>query len=153
MCRCRQACSVETAAYLNPNRDVFVLFSAPVGFYRDKTTSPVLEALNTYDNVHLRNLNLNEYMDDTPAEEWFETEKLFSSNFLVGHMSDLLRLVTLYKYGGTYLDLDIFLLQSLDNLPKNFAAAEVVNLVNNAVINFDSEGIGHDIVAKLIRLV
>lgn len=34
------------------------------------------------------------------------------------------RLITLYKYGGVYFDLDFIIIQNLDYLPPNFAPQE-----------------------------
>ncbi|EFH64369.1 alpha 1,4-glycosyltransferase family protein [Arabidopsis lyrata subsp. lyrata] len=84
---------------------------------------------------------------DTSAEKWFERLKkgTFSPGVipLEQNLSNLLRLVLLYKYGGIYLDTDVIILKSLSNL-HNVIGAQTVDPVtrkwsrlNNAVLIFD----------------
>lgn len=57
----------------------------------------------------------------------------------------MLRYLSLWKYGGTYLDLDIVMMQSLDEQePKNYAGAESKNFVAVGIINLEGET-GHEI--------
>lgn len=86
----RQACAIESAALTNPNRDIFVLFASPVA-YNNKTKLPILEALLSYSNVNLRNVDLWKYTEGTPAQQWFIDGKLFQSRYMVSHVSDFLR--------------------------------------------------------------
>ncbi|KAG7588077.1 Glycosyltransferase DXD sugar-binding motif [Arabidopsis suecica] len=84
---------------------------------------------------------------DTSAEKWFERLKkgTFSPGVipLEQNLSNLLRLVLLYKFGGIYLDTDVIILKSLSNL-HNVIGAQTVDPVtrkwsrlNNAVLIFD----------------
>ncbi|XP_032583487.1 uncharacterized protein LOC6613189 isoform X2 [Drosophila sechellia] len=62
----RQACAIESAAMHNPNFQVFVLFAGPT--YRISNNNshpqPLVEAILSYSNVHLRRLNLESYASD-----------------------------------------------------------------------------------------
>jgi lactosylceramide 4-alpha-galactosyltransferase len=70
---------------------------------------------------------------------------LYKSKYFNSHTSDVLRYLSLWKYGGTYLDLDIVMLQSLDDQePKNYAGAESKNFVAVGIINLEGET-GHEI--------
>lgn len=86
-------------------------------------------------------------INSTPVEPWFN--ELKSGNVDPGrfplfiHLSDLLRLAVLYKYGGVYLDTDIVFLKDLSAL-RNTAGAQRINQktnewseVNGAVMIFD----------------
>lgn len=74
----RQACAVESAALHNPNFDIFVLFASAA--YSDNTTSqPLLDAVLSYSNVHMRKVNLWSYAADTPIYEWLKGGELFTS--------------------------------------------------------------------------
>ncbi|KAF8084222.1 hypothetical protein N665_0728s0009 [Sinapis alba] len=84
---------------------------------------------------------------DTSAEKWFERLKkgMFSPGVipLEQNLSNLLRLVLLYKFGGIYLDTDVIILKPLTNL-HNVIGAQTVDPVtrkwsrlNNAVLIFD----------------
>ena len=95
----RQACAIESAARANPGWNVYVLFAAPVGF-RNRTTQPILDALLEYPNVHLRYVNLTTYANDTPLKEWMARGEILRSQYMNSHLSDVMRYLTLYKYGG-----------------------------------------------------
>lgn len=149
----RQACAIESAARLNPNRDVFVLFAVKVGIAPNEPTSPTLNALRRYKNIHFRTLDLYSYANDTPAQEWLSMDKLFLSKYLVSHVSDYLRFLTLYKFGGLYFDLDVIIQTNFDNFPANFAGAEHQNATSVGALGFESEGMGHRIVEMIVRSV
>lgn len=143
----RQACAIESAAKWNPTRDIFVIFASKVGF-SDDFESPIIDALRSYPNIHLRNLNFATYIAGTPMEQWFYTDQLFLSQFLNSHTSDFLRFTSMFKFGGIYLDLDVVVQKPFNSLPTNFAAPESVYNVAVGTIGFESDGIGHEI-AKL----
>ncbi|XP_010533904.1 PREDICTED: lactosylceramide 4-alpha-galactosyltransferase [Tarenaya hassleriana] len=86
---------------------------------------------------------------NTSAEAWFEG--LRRGWFRPGvipleqNLSNLLRLVLLYKYGGVYLDTDVIVLKSFSNL-RNAIGAQTVDSatrkwsrLNNAVLIFDKK--------------
>ncbi|XP_055593862.1 lactosylceramide 4-alpha-galactosyltransferase-like [Uranotaenia lowii] len=146
----RQACAIESAARTNPNWKVFALFAAPVGF-RNKTELPLLDALHHYSNINLRFVNLTTYARDTPLAEWMQSGEIFRSKYMNSHLSDIMRYLTLYKYGGTYLDLDVIVLRSFDELEPNYAGAESSRWVAAGVLNFESEGHGHQLAEMCLR--
>lgn len=148
--RIRQACAIESAAKWNVDRDVFVIFTSKVGFL-DDVDAPIMNALQFYENIHFRNINLTTYTAGTPAEEWLRSDQLFLSKYLHSHVADFLRFISLLKFGGIYLDLDVVVQQKFNSLPLNFAAAESVNFTAVGAIGFDHDGIGHDIVELCIK--
>lgn len=109
---------------MNPGREVFVLFTSQVGF-RNQTQLPIIDAILSYPNVHFNYLNITQYAEQTPLEEWMRNGKLFRSKYLVSHTSDVLRFLSLWKYGGTYLDLDTVTMKPFGALRPNFAGAQV----------------------------
>ncbi|MCL7049740.1 hypothetical protein MKW94_007007 [Papaver nudicaule] len=96
--------------------------------------------------------------NNTPAKAWFDDMKKgrkdpgripFAQN-----LSNLLRLVTLYKYGGVYMDTDFIVLKSFSGL-RNSIGAQSVDMetghwsrLNNAVLVFDKN---HPLVYKFIE--
>lgn len=104
----RQGCAVESAAKLNPNLKIFVLFLAS-NIVNNK--SDVITKLLTYSNINLRYLNFVKYALDTPLHDFVTSNAIFKSYWPVSHTSDLLRYLTLWKFGGTYLDLDVVLMK------------------------------------------
>lgn len=78
----RQACAIESAAFHNPNFQVFILFIGPIYRYPDNSSrrqSPIIDAILSYKNVHLRQLNVWRYVEGTPIEEWVKEGDLFES--------------------------------------------------------------------------
>lgn len=95
---------------------------------------------------------------DTPAARWFRKlrEGLQDPGEinLMQNLSNVMRLVALYKYGGIYLDTDMIVLKSFSDL-RNTVGAQSMDLVNgkwtrlnNAVLVFDRN---HTVVLKFIR--
>lgn len=88
---------------------------------------------------------------DTPMEAWLLRDHLFESQYLNSHVSDFLRYLTLYKYGGTYMDLDVVVQMNLSAISPNYAGAESDNFVAAGVINFDHNGMGHVMAELCVR--
>lgn len=146
----RQACAIESAALLNPNFDIFVLFASPT-YLDNKTAQPILESILSYPNVFIRNLDLWTYAAGTPINDWLINDELFSSKYVLSHVSDFLRYLTLWRWGGTYLDLDIIVKKSLEDVPSNYAGAESDSFIAAGVMNFEATGFGHEIAELCLR--
>lgn len=146
----RQACAIESAARINAELDIFVLFSSPA-YIQDNLENGVVKSLSTYENVHLRYSNPWRFTEGTPAEDFFKNGFIFKSPFAFTHLSDLLRIVTLWKWGGTYMDLDIIMLKNIANIRPNFAAPESGEIIANGVMNFQSQSFGHYIVDTILK--
>lgn len=134
----RQACAIESAAKTNPNHQIFVLFASPVGF-RNTTPLPIIDLVLSYKNVHLNTLNITQYAEKTPLQEWIKNGALYRSMYMNAHTSDVLRYLTLWKFGGTYLDLDVVVRRPLDSISSNYAGAETNITINCAVLNLDQQ--------------
>lgn len=102
--------------------------------------------------------DLNYLFKNTMAESWYM--KLIKGDINVGYvplgqnLSNLLRLCLLYKFGGVYLDTDVFVLKSFSKL-RNSIGAQTLDLgtknwsrLNNAVMVFDKM---HPLVCKFIE--
>lgn len=88
----RQACAVESAAKMNPDMEVYLLFTSPgkFNFQRDQSDR-LLQALLRYDNIRIKHLNFEKYIKDTPLEALYENGLIESSDFARSHASDVLR--------------------------------------------------------------
>lgn len=76
----RQACAIESAALHNPNFQVYVLFASRTHIPKENDPRvKLLNAILSYKNVHLRQLNLWQYAKDTPIENWLKKGDLLSS--------------------------------------------------------------------------
>jgi lactosylceramide 4-alpha-galactosyltransferase len=103
----RQACAVESAAKMNPDLEVYLLFTAPINLGNSTVKNKVVSQLLSYPNIHVRHLHFEKYFMGSPLEEWYKGGALKASRWPRSHASDALRFLTLWKYGGTYLDLDV----------------------------------------------
>ncbi|KAG4971499.1 hypothetical protein JHK85_037920 [Glycine max] len=95
---------------------------------------------------------------DTHAETWFN--RLKEGNVDPGevslgqNLSNLLRLALLYKFGGTYIDLDVVVLKSFSKLRNTIGAQNFDtktgkwSRLNNAVLIFDKK---HPLLFKFIE--
>ncbi|XP_057367603.1 lactosylceramide 4-alpha-galactosyltransferase-like [Daphnia carinata] len=115
----RQACAVESAALSNPNLTIYLLMTTGDIDWNSTT----MKTLKSYDNVHVHSINLGEYFSHTPFEEWYFCSTWNYGSHAISHLSDALRFLTLYKYGGYYFDLDVIMLQSVMQY-HNFIGAE-----------------------------
>lgn len=132
----RQACAIESAALSNSHLNVFFLYTSRERLEKLKI-SLVVQAIMSYPNVFLSFMNITEFSAGTPMESFFKSNKLLNSSFPTEHTSDALRLLVLWKYGGTYLDTDMIVRKPLDSVPPNFACRQSQLEINGAILNFD----------------
>lgn len=142
---CRQACAIESAARYHPKRDIFVVFSSPVGVKSNEKLPPYIDMLYKYDNIHFRNMDLWRYSMNSPIEEWSTSNQLFDSHFLYEHMSDILRILSLYRYGGIYLDLDVVVQMNFDDMGDDFIVDDWDAVIATSIINLNNYGIGQEV--------
>lgn len=126
-----------------------------MGFVSDEADSSAIAVVKSYPNVHFRNVDIYNYSRGTPAEAWIKEDRIFSSPNYRFHLSDYLRLISLYKFGGIYFDTDFLIVQNFDRLPPNFAPQERpdAEYINNSVLGFESTGFGHKFVERILRYI
>jgi lactosylceramide 4-alpha-galactosyltransferase len=134
---------------MNQDAEVFVLFTSQVGF-RNNSRLPIFDALRSYPNINFNHLDLKKYSHNTPVEGFIKSKKLFRSLHVVSHTSDVLRYLTLWKYGGTYLDLDTITMKSFSSMKPNFAAPQDEDYVDAGIINLEPESKFADLFIKEI---
>lgn len=148
----RQACAVESAARWNPDFDVFFTFSSPGNFKFERTKSDrLIRTLLSYENVQIVHLDYEKYTNNTPVEGVYANGELERSQHSTSHSSDILRFVTMWKFGGIYLDLDVITLRSFRNVSLNFAGLESDSFIGSAVLSFDHTGPGHDYAGQCLE--
>lgn len=151
----RKACAIESTALLNPNRDIYILYVARMGYVPNEPDSSSITVVKSYPNVYFRNVDIYNYSKSTPAEAWIKEDRIFSSPNYRFHLADYLRLISLYKFGGIYFDFDFLIVQNFDKLPLNFAPQEKpdADYINNSVLGFESTGFGHRFVERILRYI
>jgi hypothetical protein len=106
----RQVCAIESAAKMNPEYKVHLLYSCPI-HDRLEDSSEYVQTMFTYPNVNLWKLETERHFSKTPLEKWNFKAAIMSSRWPKEHASDVLRFLSLWKYGGTYLDMDFVILR------------------------------------------
>jgi lactosylceramide 4-alpha-galactosyltransferase len=105
----RELCGIESAALNNPN-----------GIINVYTINAKIDSklLQTYSNIKLIKLNLNKLFKNTYFENWYRLNEqlLIQGPYAYAQISDLFRVVVLYKYGGYYSDLDTITIKSIEPL-------------------------------------
>jgi lactosylceramide 4-alpha-galactosyltransferase len=91
----------------------------------------------SYKNVFLNSIDPVKFSIGT-FEDFFLKNPLNTSLFKVEHTSDIVRIMVLWKYGGTYLDTDVITQHKLDSMPLNYACAASEAIVGNAILNFQN---------------
>ena len=126
-------------ALTNPDHEVFLIFSKKVGYFNDSKI-PEVDALLSYKNIHINYVDIYEYAENTPLETWMQNGILFNSSYVVTHTSDILRFLSLWRYTGTYIDLDVIIQKPIVHLGSNFACVQRDNYINSAFMNLDMNG-------------
>jgi hypothetical protein len=106
----RQVCAIESAARMNPDYKVHLLYSCPIHDSLEDS-SEYVQTIFTYPNVNLWKLETKRHFSKTPLEKWNFKAAIMTSLWPKEHASDVLRFLTLWKYGGTYLDMDFVILK------------------------------------------
>lgn len=132
----RQCCAIESAAAANPDLEVFVIFTSKERLGRLNETEEV-KALWLYPNVHFNFIDIEEFSKSTPLENFVKRGRLKASSHKNTHTLDTTRLLLLWRYGGTYLDLYTISRQNFDSVPSNFACPVTDTYLNPAILNLD----------------
>lgn len=145
----RQACSVESAARAHPDREIYVLFSSPVS--KTAFQQVTFELLQKFPNIKFKRVHIVDYAKETPIEELVASGALNRTRWPISHTSDFLRFLTLYKWGGLYLDLDVMVMKNLDGLPKSWAARENDAFVASSALAFGADDVGKMVAYAALR--
>ena len=110
-----ELCAIEAAAQTMPNRTVLVLL-------RSGMVSPKTASLSTMlENIEFRRLDLGQlFNEDSLLLPWFQSGAWQWSRHQMSHLSEAGRLALLYRFGGSYLDLDLVTLQPFENVPAAY---------------------------------
>lgn len=150
----REFFGLETLFQTNPQSCLIILSKSMDTVYGDKILEPLI---GCGFRVLAVTPDLWGLFKKTPAETWLKEIKNGSRDPgqipLAQNLSNLMRLATLYKYGGVYLDTDFVVLRDFSVL-KNVIGAQSADIkgnwtrLNNAVLVFDRK---HPLVYKFIE--
>lgn len=144
----RQACAIESAARAHLDYQIRVLFNAPL---TEATLSGnPFTVFRIFKNVQFARIHMNEYAKGTPMERVVRGA-LNGSLWWITHASDVMRYLTLYKWGGVYLDLDVVVVKRFDALARNWAARESKTHVAVGALAFSGDAVGRKVAMAAAR--
>ncbi len=162
----RQTCVIESAAKHNPDRPLHLFVRplkegcSPVTENQPPPSSSTifnplwLEILTSYSNVKPILINENFYFHGSRLEEWFNRGEWRNSPHEKNHMADYIRILTLHKGGGLYLDLDILILKPLnETIFRNCLAYEnalSLDSLGNSIMHLKR---GHWLPVEIMQLL
>jgi lactosylceramide 4-alpha-galactosyltransferase len=130
MLNIRQACAVESLAYHNPNLNVNVLF---VGGHINGSSNTTQKLAETYTNLRLIGVDLDEYLAGTALEKWYHCTNWRKGPYHVSHLSDGLRFLTLNKFGGYYFDLDVLMVKPVTYYRNFVSSPSGYSIASNSI--------------------
>lgn len=110
-----------------------------------------LDSLLMYPNVYMRTINVKRYLSETPAYHKFlanKSSELFTDS---AHLAQVLRILSLYRYGGFALDLDVIVQKSVDDLGEDFVGEDWSDSINGAALHLNNYGIGMKVSDQFLR--
>ena len=138
----KEMCVLESVAKNHPTNQVYLLLTSPI--FQDKNFQVVKKK---YGNLQAKYLRIPSLIYGSPISDLSWIEIIEDSKYSVSHLSDLLRYLILYNFGGTYLDLDALVIKPLPNL-TNFLGRESYEYLNSAVLRFQKH---HPILVKFLQ--
>ncbi|QQP54751.1 Lactosylceramide 4-alpha-galactosyltransferase [Caligus rogercresseyi] len=112
-----ELCAFESAALSHPKQSLYYLMTN-ISIIPNEPMNQILEA---YKNSKIISIDLTYVFKGSPLENLWLNNRIQRSQYYNAHMADILRLWTLYNYGGTYLDSDTI---TLKKLPRKFNYGE-----------------------------
>ncbi|XP_061720993.1 lactosylceramide 4-alpha-galactosyltransferase-like [Cydia pomonella] len=120
--RYRDACSIESAAKAHPEKQVYVIFASSLT--ESDCKSGVIAELATLPNVHYYRMDLKTYALNTPLENVSLIRLIWLGKWNNKKTRELIKVLTLYKFGGIVIDLDVMVVGNLDKLGDAWATTD-----------------------------
>ena len=118
----KQLCVIESASKHHPDHLIKVWTVSPE-LQNDHNFVLIQEK---YKNIDIVNINVTNFIFESQLKNIWN--KLKNSAYYVVHLSDVLRILILKKFGGIYLDLDALVIKTFPN-DENFIGLNDVGLM------------------------
>ncbi|XP_047474377.1 lactosylceramide 4-alpha-galactosyltransferase-like isoform X1 [Penaeus chinensis] len=142
----RAYCSVESYAHENPTAKVWFHTTSPLIDNGDGLITKLEEA---YDNLKVVGSDLTKIFSGTPCEKVFMAgEWAHNTPWPANNVSNLLRNVVLWLWGGLNSDTDCICVRNLTHVRNMASYDEQDKVVNNAIMHFDA---GHPFTYELME--
>ncbi|XP_045108411.1 lactosylceramide 4-alpha-galactosyltransferase-like [Portunus trituberculatus] len=136
-------CSVESWAQQNPERHVWFLLTSG---RLEGNAGLISTLLHQYTNLQVVTADLDDMFRNTPLLSLFNGRK-WTETWPVELLSDMLRVLVLWWWGGVYSDTDVISVQSL-TLPDNSLGFEHSKQLGSAFYSFQAR---HPVLLSLMK--
>jgi len=117
-------CTIESAAKVNPDAKVYI-------FTYNQILPPRL-IMDKYPNIVHKFIDIDELIEDERLRKFWDMNV---SRLFITHISDILRYILLWKFGGIYTDLDAMHYKSVKELLSyDFICARAEVIVSNFLV-------------------
>ncbi|XP_013162692.1 PREDICTED: uncharacterized protein LOC106114144 [Papilio xuthus] len=145
-----EACAIEAAARLHPDTEINLLYTSAIS---RSTWSDHLDQLVKFDNFRLVGIHVQSYADGTKFEEFWKKGLIHSRLGNHKEIAEYIKFLTLHKFGGTVLQLDVIVNKPLDDLGVNWLVKNGDGLLATDAISIRRSSIGRNITANILRLL
>lgn len=124
-------CAVESYHLENPNEQIVVLINGA------GTLPMVPDYLSDVNQIHFRHISFSHFLEESPLGELWNSSMWKETLYPLNHMSDLLRVAILHKFGGKYIDSDMIALKAFPKLnDRNVVVGVEKDKVGSAYMQF-----------------
>ncbi|KAF9794778.1 hypothetical protein SFRURICE_017468 [Spodoptera frugiperda] len=145
-----EACAVEAAARAHPAREVYVLFTSPIVDYLKRNMRITSRKLRKFRNIKLLRIHLAEYSNGTIVESLLLNDLKYSS-YPERHTADILKILTLNKWGGMAVETNMIILKPFTRLPPNWILKENEIYVAPGIMQFSKNEFGLNVTSGILK--
>lgn len=145
----RGACAIESAARLNPEMSVNLLFSCAVS---RGTWSSHLDRLIKLPNFRLVGMHVEGYANGTEFETFWRSVVTHNKITDPREAAEYVKLLTLHRFGGIVLDLDVIVSKPLKALGYNWVVKDGEWILGTDAISIPRSDVGRNVTAYALRL-
>lgn len=135
----RQNCAIESASKSTKLPILVLLNSTHLNFGANNATFQIWQNRQKLGVEFFSVENVQEVLQNTPLEGDKVKDKLQKSKTRIHHLSDVLRLASIYKLGGWYFDIDTVIMKDLSAFNGKNVFSTDQNTKNEKLNDFDPE--------------
>ncbi|KAJ8727697.1 hypothetical protein PYW07_001816 [Mythimna separata] len=140
------ACVIESAAVAHPESKIYVLFSYSI---TESQIKGYFGKLLSYPNIFAARIHITQYAKGTALESIL-VKDIKKTRHPIEDITNVLKLVTLHKWGGTVLSSDMMVIRSFEDLPKNWIAKKN-NAASSKILSLAKDDVGTNITNEIIK--
>eukprot|EP00095_Tigriopus_kingsejongensis_P004077 maker-scaffold1580_size34946-snap-gene-0.9 protein:Tk04077 transcript:maker-scaffold1580_size34946-snap-gene-0.9-mRNA-1 annotation:"lactosylceramide 4-alpha-galactosyltransferase" len=130
----RLLCAVERASQVYPLRKIVIVLNVP----KVPRISKIPRFLASLANVQILQVDVSKFVEGTLVEHLWASGQVQGSRWFLSNLSNLLRFLLIYEYGGMYLDQDVLCLKRVPDALSNFVGLVEPKRVASGIFQLES---------------